>query len=173
MTNLPKMRTQEDVTREQVEALTNGNERDRLMVLLGSMTGSDTRGLPETDDHDKLARDATEDFRRSNYSEAHSTVESLVLIVDFYKNLAEEYLSLLQGNGVAVDEYGSQTNNVFSLTENGEQVLGYSEVLPIEDHSREDLWEGYVKGYLPFAGASEKKYIAEKFGEFIKEETND
>lgn len=170
MSNLPKMRTQEDVTREQIEKLNSGSERDLMLVMLQSMTGSATRGLPVTDDHDKLAQEAVWDFQRNDYSEAASTVESLVLIVDHYKNLAEEYLSELTRQGNVMDEYGSQRNNIFALVEAGEQKLGFSEVLDVAEHDLEDLWDDYVKDYVQFAAPSEMTYIAERFAAFIEKE---
>lgn len=172
MSTLPKMRTQEDAIKEQAEQIKNGGERGFLRALLSNMTGSATRGLPVTDDHDKLAQDAVRDFQRSDYSEAASTVESLVLIVDYYKGLAEEYLCALTDNALSTNEYGQVTNYSFALTENGEQVLGCAEVIAMEDQQDDldSLWSGYVKDYLPFAGKTEKEYIARKFAVQIEAE---
>lgn len=173
MNNLPTMRTQEDVTREQMDKLKDGTDRELMLVLLQNMTGSATRGLPTTDDHDKIARDAVQDFQRNDFSEARRAVESLELIVDFYKDLAESYLDELTRQGNRMDEYGNQQNNIFALMDGGEQKLGFSEVLNVEEHDLEHIWQGYVKDYLPFAGGFEKDYIAEKFAAFIEEESND
>lgn len=173
MNTLPKMRTQEDAIKEQAEQIKNGGERGFMLALLSNMTGSATRGLPVTDDHDKLAQDAIRDFRRSDYTEAASTVESLVLIVDHYKNLAEEYLSALTDHALSTNEYGQVTNYSFVLIEGGEQMLGYAEVIRVEDQTDhlDSLWSEYVKDYLPFAGETEKKYITRKFAAQIEEDS--
>ena len=175
MSSLPKMRTQEDVTRENVEKLQNGSERVKALTLLGAMFGHEYKNLPTTDDHDKIAREALSDFRQSNFSEAASAVDSLVKIVDFYKELAESFHADLTKFGAVVDEHGSITTEPFVIVDPHNQVLlGKVEVIEYEEQDMLSLWEHYVKPYLPIATEREHNWIAAKFAEqiFKEEEAN-
>lgn len=169
MSNLPKIYTQQDRDAKDRGLLENGSERDRLLMLLRAFSGSRS-SLPMSDDYGKIQADATHDFRRSDYSEAESYVDSLVRLVEFYKELAENYLNALTDYGIPVDDYGCVSGYPFVLTEDGEEVLGRVEVLALEDHASEDLWRGYVKPFLGFATDSEREWIVKTFSEQIKED---
>lgn len=167
---LPKMRTQEDADREQLERLKNDTSgRELLLLMLSNMTGSATRGLPTTDDHIKIASDALNDFRRSDYSDAIDYVESLSLIVDFYKDLAENLASQMGDYGLVINEYGDVSNNPFVLVD-GDTYIGKIEVINLEDNERDELWKYYVKDYVPTASKAEKAWISERFADQIEKE---
>jgi len=168
MNALPKMRTQEDVTRENVEKLQNGSEREKALVLMSVLFGSEYKNLPTTDDHDQIAREALSDFRESNFSEAASAVDSLVKIIDFYKELAESYHADLTKFGAVIDEYGSVTTEPFVIIgKEGKTHLGPVEVIEYEEQDKPSLWAHYVKPYLPVATEREREWIAAEFADLI------
>lgn len=172
MTELPKIYTQEDQDAKDVAAWQGGNEKDRLLIMLRAFA-SNPRNLPTTDDYAKVQREATEDFRRNNYGEAQQYVDTLTHLVEFYKELAEQYLENLNDYGIVTDEYGHVSSYPFVLTENGYEQIGRVEVLDLEEHSRDSLWSGYVKPFLPMATETERAWIAEKFADQIEGENND
>lgn len=168
--SIPKLYTAEDRAAEQVERWRNGSDRDRALVLLSAFATS--ARLPVSDDHDKIAREAIGEFQDRNYSGAVEAVESLVQIVDHYKEFAEKYLSELTRLGAVVDEYGDATTEPFAILENGEQVLGKVEVFDIDEVGRDGgTWNYYVKPYLPYASETEREWIARNFPDEINNDT--
>ncbi len=167
MSNLPKIYTQGDQVAKDIEDWKGGSERDRLLILLRSFS-SNPRSLPSTDDYTKVQRDATDDFRRNDYGEAQQYVDTLTQLVEFYKELAEQYLENLNDYGIITDEYGSVSHYPFVLTEDGCEKIGRVEVLDIGEHDLDELWRGYVKPFLHLANKGEREWIADKFAEQMK-----
>lgn len=167
---LPKIWTQEDQTRKDVESFKNGTERDRLLMMLRCFSSS-ASSLPVTDDIGKIVNDATEDFRRSNYGEAMSYVDSLGTVAEFYKDLAERYLDHLTYLGATTDQYGDMAREPFVMMHNGVQVLGRVEVITLEEQEADlSTWVHCIKPYLPYASDSEREWITDNFAQFISED---
>lgn len=163
---LPKLYTAEDKTAEDVERWKNGSDRDRALIMLSAFS-SQTR-LPISDDHGQIASDAISEFRSADYSGAVGAVESLEMIADHYKELAQKYLEELTDLGAVVDQYGDVTTEPFVITEKGEQVIGGIEVFDIDEVGRDDgTWYYYIKPYLPHASKSELEWIAKNFPEQV------
>lgn len=170
MSNLPKIYTQEDQTAKDVAAWKSGNEKDRLLIMLRAFA-SNQRNLPTTDDYVKVQQEATYDFRRNDYGEAQQYVDTLVHLVEFYKDLAETYLENLNDYGIVTDQYGYESSYPFVLREDGYEKIARVEVLDLEEHNRDDLWVDYVKPFLPLATETERAWISEKFAEQIEGES--
>lgn len=168
---LPALYTQEDADRERLERIkADTTGREFALAMLSAF--STRRSLPKSADHIKVMNDALNDFSRLDYSEASNTVETLADIVEHYKALAESLAEQMGNYGLLLNEYGDVSNNVFVLFDgDGEHVLGHSvEILDLSEHEPEDLWEDYIKPYVPLASEREKAWIATTFEEQINRE---
>ena len=168
---LPKLYTQEDQDKRDREDWKNGGERAQLLLFLRAFSNGGG-SLPLTDNYAKVQTEATEDFRRSDYSAAQSYVDTLTELVEFYKELAENYLEALTDYAIAVDQYGSVSNYPFVLVDDGYEILGRAEVLNLDEHDSRSLWRDYIKPFLPFATERERVWIAEHFADYLNEEVS-
>lgn len=164
---LPKIHTQEDQDKQDVESWKTGNERAQLLLLLRAFSGGGGN-LPLTDDYGRVQVDATEDFRRRDYSEAQRYVDTLANLVEFYKELAENYLQVLTDYGIRTDQCGYSDGYPFAIMSHGYQVFGAIEVFDLEEQTetpeaRASLWEDYIKPHLAIAKHWEKDWIVQNF----------
>ena len=129
MTTIPKIKTQGEQYREDIEARGIGDVF--LHGLIASMTGR-YNPLPKYDDVYKIASDSSAEFRRGDYSEAFSYIDSLVKIVEHYQGLAENYREALDGIGASYYESGEvDAVAPFAVINGQEWIAGNAEVFDL------------------------------------------
>lgn len=144
MSTLPKIKTQLEQYREDVEARGIGDVLLRGMIA--SMTGQHNP-LPEYDDVNKIARDSSAEFKRGDYTEALSYIDSLVKIVEHYQGLAENYRDALDGIGATYYESGEvDAVAPFAVIDGPVWIAGNAEVFDLSAGELEDA-EDYLKRY--------------------------
>jgi len=148
MGTLPKLRTASEIIAEDYE----NDPRGTLTLAIISSFGASTSysRLPEYNDQNEVERKATEDFRRADYSDATTYVDSLVKIADHYQELAQQYLDILAPLGIVTGYYGDLKVEPFAVMRGGEWLVGNADSFNIENEDQQED----ARDYLTRFGAS-------------------
>lgn len=94
-------------TKTRSEAIKEAHQKGEPLakILLLGMYGSISR-LPEYNDADQIYRDAEDDIRSMHFENMGEYIDSLVQLVDHWKELAEHYLNCVNPEEYEMDENG-------------------------------------------------------------------
>lgn len=94
------IKTRKEIIKERLK-----NGESLVEIMLSGMCGDLSRS-PEYNSAYEVAKRATKDFNRFDFSEAGEYINSLVQMVDHWKELAEHYLDCVDKTKYIMDDNG-------------------------------------------------------------------
>jgi len=97
---IPNLKTRKEIIKERI-----GSGEPLIEVIMSGMFG-DIKNLPEYNDADEIYRKASEDIRRMDFGDIGEYIDSMSQLVDYWKELAEHYLSYIDTEIYILDDNG-------------------------------------------------------------------
>jgi hypothetical protein len=98
--NIPNIKTRKQIIEER-----KANGENLMAIIVDGMFG-DLKDMPKYNDHNEIARKAYEDIKNMDFSDTKSYINSLYLLVEHFKGLAEHYLDCIDKEKYILDDNG-------------------------------------------------------------------